>query len=112
MKIFHKKRKVTPEQVKEPPKEPLQKVPMNEDQVAEEKLGGELHFILLRVTSGFEYEIYNRLSKTKGVIEIHPLFGEYDLIVKGMYADTTESVENFFRSINGVTAVCVLKSKG
>jgi DNA-binding Lrp family transcriptional regulator len=29
-----------------------------------------------------EYEVFNKLSKLHEVIEVHPLFGEYDLIVK------------------------------
>ena len=73
---------------------------------------GGCHFILLSVSPGFDYEVYNKLSITKEVIEIHPLFGEYDLIVKGMYEIDTEAVDNFFRSIHGVASVHVLKSKG
>jgi DNA-binding Lrp family transcriptional regulator len=29
-----------------------------------------------------EYEVFNKLSKLHEVIELHPLFGEYDLIAK------------------------------
>ena len=29
-----------------------------------------------------EHSLYNKLKKTSGVIEVHPVFGEYDFIVK------------------------------
>ena len=31
---------------------------------------------------GKEHEVYNKILEVNYVVEIHPLFGEYDLIVK------------------------------
>ena len=39
-------------------------------------------FVLMHIIPGHEDEVYNKLSKVPRIIELHPLFGEYDLIVK------------------------------
>jgi DNA-binding Lrp family transcriptional regulator len=39
-------------------------------------------FVLIHISPAHEYEVFNKLSKLKEVIELHPLFGEYDLIAK------------------------------
>ena len=36
-------------------------------------------FVLMHVSPLHEYEVFNKLSKLHEVIELHPLFGEYDL---------------------------------
>ncbi|WMT51499.1 MAG: Lrp/AsnC ligand binding domain-containing protein [Ferroplasma sp.] len=62
-------------------------------------------FVLIRVLPGKEHEIYDKVSKLKYVTEVHPLLGEYDLILK---IDTDEMTEigklviQDIRSINGV----------
>ncbi len=62
-------------------------------------------FVLIRVLPGKEHEIYNKVSQLKYVAEVHPLLGEYDLILK---IDTDEMTEigklviQDIRSINGV----------
>ncbi|MCK4332354.1 MAG: Lrp/AsnC ligand binding domain-containing protein, partial [Thermoplasmatales archaeon] len=52
-----------------------------------------------------EHDVYNKLSKVPEIIELHPLFGEYDLIAK-IEADDFENlgvvVVNKIRSIDGV----------
>jgi len=39
-------------------------------------------YILITTSPAKEHEVYNTLRKLKDVKEVHPLFGEYDLIVK------------------------------
>jgi DNA-binding Lrp family transcriptional regulator len=39
-------------------------------------------FVLMHVSPLHEYEVFNKLSKIPEVIDLHPLFGEYDLIAK------------------------------
>ena len=39
-------------------------------------------FVLINISPLYEYEVFNKLSKLPEVIEVHPLFGEYDLIAK------------------------------
>lgn len=54
---------------------------------------------------GKEMEVYDKISKIKYVVEIHPLFGEYDLIVKIDVKDFSELgkiVIEKLRTIEGV----------
>ncbi len=39
-------------------------------------------FVLINVAPAHEHEVYNKLSKIPQIVELHPLFGEYDLIAK------------------------------
>jgi len=64
-----------------------------------------LGFILISVAPTQEHEVYIKLSKISDIIEIHPLFGEYDLIAK-IEAENFEKlgqiIVNKIRSIKGV----------
>ena len=48
-------------------------------------------FVLMHIAPLREYEVFNKLSKLHEVIEVHPLFGEYDLIAK-IEAEDYESI--------------------
>ena len=48
-------------------------------------------FVLMHVSPLHEYEVFNKLSKLPEVREVHPLFGEYDLIAK-IEAEDYESI--------------------
>ena len=39
-------------------------------------------FVLISTAPAKEHEVYNGLLKVKEIVELHPLFGEYDLIAK------------------------------
>jgi DNA-binding Lrp family transcriptional regulator len=39
-------------------------------------------FVLISTAPAKEHEVYNELLKVKEVVELYPLFGEYDLIAK------------------------------
>ncbi len=39
-------------------------------------------FVLISTAPAKEHEVYNELLKVKEITELHPLFGEYDLIAK------------------------------
>ena len=61
-------------------------------------------FVLINAAPAREHDVYNKLSKVPEIIELHPLFGEYDLIAK-IEADDFEDlgvVVNKIRSIDGV----------
>ena len=64
-----------------------------------------LGFVLITVAPACEHEVYNKLSKLPEIVELHPLFGEYDLIAK-IDAEDFEKlgsiVVNKIRSIEGV----------
>ena len=62
-------------------------------------------FVLIKSAPKFEHEVYNKLSRVKKIVELHPLFGEYDLIAK-IEEDDFEKLNNItinkIRSIKGV----------
>ncbi|MBU0847083.1 Lrp/AsnC ligand binding domain-containing protein [Patescibacteria group bacterium] len=63
-------------------------------------------FVLIKTASEHEHTVYNKLLKTREVIEVHPLFGEYDLIVKieaESFEKLGEIIINKIRSIRHVT---------
>ncbi len=62
-------------------------------------------FVLVSTVPGKEHEVYNKISKINYVVEIHPLFGEYDLIVKIDaldYSELGKIVVEQIRKIEGV----------
>ena len=62
-------------------------------------------FILIKAAPALEHEVYNKLSKVSQIIELEPLFGEYDLIAKIEAEDFEklgEIVINNIRSVKGV----------
>ena len=62
-------------------------------------------FVLVSTVPGKEHEVYNRISKLEYVVEIHPLFGEYDLSGKIDAKDFSELgkvVVEKIRTIEGV----------
>ena len=62
-------------------------------------------FVLINAAPAHEHEVYTKLSKVPEIVEVHPLFGEFDLIAK-MDAEDFEKlgeiVLNKIRSIKGV----------
>ena len=63
-------------------------------------------FVLMHIAPLHEYEVFNKLSKLPEVIELHPLFGEYDLIAKIQaedYEDIGEIVIHKIKTIEGIT---------
>jgi DNA-binding Lrp family transcriptional regulator len=62
-------------------------------------------FVLIKAAPAHEHEVYNKLSKIPEIVELHPLFGEYDLIAKievENFEKLGSIVVNKFRSIEGV----------
>jgi len=74
-----------------------------------------LGFVLINVTPGREREVFDIQVKENNIQEIHPLFGEYDLIakvtVKSM-EDLGDIVFNKIRKIKGVTYMKTLTGAG
>ena len=62
-------------------------------------------FILIKAAPALEHEVYTKLSKIQEIIDLQPLFGEYDLIAK-IEAEDFEKlgkiVINNIRSVKGV----------
>jgi len=71
-------------------------------------------FVLMHIIAGHEYEVYNKLSKVPDVVELHPLFGEYDLIAKieaNDFEDIGNIVTNKINSIYGIAHTETLTGK-
>ena len=62
-------------------------------------------FVLISAAPAHEHEVYNKLSKVPQIVELHPLFGEYDLIAK-IEAEDFENIGNIvvskIRIIKGI----------
>lgn len=62
-------------------------------------------FVLVSSKPTKEHDVYGELSNIKEIIEINPLFGDYDFIAKietGDFNQLGEIVVNRVRSIEGV----------
>ncbi|EDY34694.1 transcriptional regulator, AsnC family [Aciduliprofundum boonei T469] len=62
-------------------------------------------FVLISTAPGKEHEVYNELKKIPEIVELHPLFGEFDLIAKLDTRDFNELgtiVVEKIRMIDGV----------
>ena len=62
-------------------------------------------FIMINAAPALEHEVYNKLSNVKEIVELQPLFGEYDLIAKIEVEDFEKLgkiVINDIRSVKGV----------
>ena len=62
-------------------------------------------FVLITIAPTHEHDVHTKLSKVPEIIELHPLFGEYDLLAK-IEGDDSDNlgaiVVNKIRSIDGV----------
>jgi len=68
-------------------------------------------FVLIDIEPAREREVYGKLMKLEQIVELYPLFGEYDLIAKveAESLDTIgEIVVSKIRSIDGVKATKTL----
>ncbi len=64
-------------------------------------------FVLISTAPTKEHEVYTELLSVKGIVELHLLFGEYDLIAKVEARDFDalgQLVVDKIRSVAGVTA--------
>ncbi len=68
-------------------------------------------FVLIDIEPNREKEVYQKLLKVKEIVELYPLFGEYDLIAK-VEADSFDAIGEIvvreIRVIEGVKATKTL----
>ncbi len=68
-------------------------------------------FVLINTAPAHGHEVYNKLSKVPEIVELYPLFGEYDIIAKieaENFEKLGELVVNKIRSIEGVIDTKIL----
>ncbi len=68
-------------------------------------------FVLVDIEPNREKEVYEKLIKLPQIVELYPLFGEYDLIAK-VEAESFDSIGDIvvqkIRSVDGVKATKTL----
>jgi len=68
-------------------------------------------FVLIDIEPNREKEVYEKLIKLPQIVELYPLFGEYDLIAK-VEADSFDTIGDIvvqhIRSVDGVKATKTL----
>jgi DNA-binding Lrp family transcriptional regulator len=72
---------------------------------SKESSGVAIGFVLISTAPAKEHEVYTELLRVKGIVELHPLFGEYDLIAKVEAEDFNalgQLVVDKIRSVPGV----------
>ena len=71
-------------------------------------------FVLVRVSPKHESEVFNKLSKLSEVVELHQLFGEYDLLAKveSVGYEHIGEIVNKIRTIDGITDTQTLAAIG
>jgi DNA-binding Lrp family transcriptional regulator len=70
-------------------------------------------FVLVLTQAGKEHFVYTQINAIEEVVECHPLFGEYDIIVKVQGKDAADigmTVVEKIRSIPGITETKTLTS--
>ncbi len=68
-------------------------------------------FVLIDIEPTREKEVYEKLTKIADIVELYPLFGEYDLIAKveaASYDAIGDVVVSKIRTIKGVKATKTL----
>ena len=62
-------------------------------------------YVLISTAPDKDHEVYDKLSKLPDIVELHPLFGEYDLIAKlepEDWSDVERIVTDGIRAVDGV----------
>jgi DNA-binding Lrp family transcriptional regulator len=67
-------------------------------------------FVLISTAPAQEHVVYNRLLNVKHIVELHPLFGEYDLIAKVSAEDFNSLGQIVVDDIRGVDGVIETKT--
>ena len=65
-----------------------------------------LAYVLINTARGSEDKVLNELKKVEGIIEVHTLYGMYDIIAKVEIKDTEDKFkENIFWKIRRISEV-------
>jgi DNA-binding Lrp family transcriptional regulator len=67
-------------------------------------------FVLISTSPAQEHKVYNELLSVKNVVELHPLFGEYDLIAKVSAEDFHAVGQVVVDDIRGIPGVVETKT--
>ena len=62
-------------------------------------------FVLISVKPAMEQDVYKKLLKIEGMVELHPLLGRYDFLAKLEVEDFDNLVSIVTRDIRGIDGV-------
>ena len=69
-----------------------------------------LGYVLIITAPSHEQYVYDKLSEVKEIIELHPLFGEYDILVKIECSDIDNIGEVVIKKIRALKGVVDTKT--
>ena len=72
--------------------------------------GMSLYYILIISEPMKEHQVYNTLKTMKEIHEVHPLFGEYDLLTKIEYEKKEDAEKFIIEKIKSIPGVQVTKT--
>jgi DNA-binding Lrp family transcriptional regulator len=67
-------------------------------------------FALLSISPLYEKEVYETLKTTNGVVEVHPIFGEYDILLKIECTDIDSIGDVVIKKIRAIKGVVDTKT--
>lgn len=67
-------------------------------------------FALLSISPLYEKEVFNALNGITEIAEVHPLFGEYDILVKISCSDIDEIGEVVIKKIRSLKGIVDTKT--
>jgi DNA-binding Lrp family transcriptional regulator len=67
-------------------------------------------YVLITTIPTKEHEVYNALQEVDEIVELHPIFGEYDLIAKIEVQDMEELTEVMLKEIRHVSGILNTKT--
>jgi DNA-binding Lrp family transcriptional regulator len=67
-------------------------------------------FVLISTAPGMEHEVYKKLLEIEQIVELNPLFGEYDLIAKIEAKDLDELSHIVIEQIRKIPGVVDTKT--
>jgi DNA-binding Lrp family transcriptional regulator len=66
-------------------------------------------FVLIEAEPKEEYNIYNSLTKMDNVEQVHPLFGEWDIIIK-ITSESLDDINIIIKEIQRTKGVKMIKT--
>ncbi len=67
-------------------------------------------FVMVQCSTGEEQEIYKKLQASDFVVEVHPLFGEYDFIMRVKAEDADNLANQIIERVRNIPGVSHTKT--
>jgi DNA-binding Lrp family transcriptional regulator len=67
-------------------------------------------FVLITTIPSMEHEVYRDLQEVDEIVELHPIFGEYDLLAKIEVPDVDELSDVMLKKIRRISGILNTKT--